>query len=364
MGRTMGFITNDGGEGDGFATSVLPDDLKDNGTPYDLEDDVDVSFVNDDEDGPILEPRRGQNEQSNDQGQSQASGDIDDEDPRIKERVMRERRRAQEAERSSQAQIEQVEKALLQERKSSVRAQLDAFKISLDAVDVRTRTAREALKAARVDGDVNAEEDIKAALDELTNIRRGIETNMAKLPDEAALDRAYNEHVSARRSRVQQPASRSNDDLRPLNEKAGRWAAQNTWMNDPERVSEKAALQAIDQRLVSEGYNPQDDEYFTEMSKRLAKSFPTLSVKLLDGRVLGGAPANRPAARQSSAPPVASARSVAPPSPGTKSKTRVDLDHTDRRMMRQLGIDLSNQNAVKRYAKEKLMRLRSESAGR
>jgi hypothetical protein len=362
MGRTM--IDRDGLGSDGFAAPTLPDDLKDDGVPFDLEDDVEISIIDGDDDTAILEPRRGQNEQAGAPPQNNASGDLDDEDPRIKERVMRERRRAQEAERNGQAQVEAVEKALLQERKASVRAQADAFKISLDAVDVRTRTAREALKAARVDGDVGAEEEIRAALEELATIRRGIETNMAKLPDEAALDRAYNEHVSARRSRVQQPASRSNDDLRPLNEKAGRWAAQNTWMNDPERVSEKAALQAIDQRLVSEGYNPQDDEYFTEMSKRLAKSFPTLSVKLLDGRVLGGAPANRPAARQSSAPPVASARSVAPPSPGTKSKTRVDLDHTDRRMMRQLGIDLSNQNAVKRYAKEKLMRLRSESAGR
>lgn len=351
-------IDRDGLGDEGFISPSLPDDLKDDGIPFDLDDDVEVTLVGNDEDS-ILEPRRGQNED-----QHQAQGDDPDglgdiENPKIKDRIMRERRLRMEKEREFSAREERLEQAVLAERKASVRAQVDSFKMALDSVDVRLRTAREGMIQAEEDGDKRARITLEEEVRKLESLRTGIESNMAKLPDEATLDRAYQEHVTARRSRVPSSPSRSDDGLRPLNEKAGRWAAQNAWMNDPARVSEKAALQAIDQRLVSEGYDPKDDEYFVEMTKRMAKDFPSLGVKTLDGRVLGGA--QRPAARQSSAPPVASARSVAPPSANGKSKTRVELDFSDRRMMRQLGIDLTNKTAVARYAKEKLARLRSES---
>lgn len=355
-------IGNDGLGDDGFAAPSLPDNLKDAGVPYDLDDDVEISLIGDDDDGAILEPRRGQNEDPA-QNQRAAAGEDDDiEDPRVKERIQRERRLRMENERASQEALEKAEKTILAERKSNIRAQKDAFAISLDAVDVRLSTAREGLLAAADEGDRRAEMQLQEQIRKLETIRTNIESNMAKLPTEDQLDRAYQEHVSARRSRVQQTPSRSNDDLRPLNEKAGRWAQQNAWMNEPGRVSEKAALGAIDRALVAEGYDPRDDEYFIEMSKRMAKDFPSLGVKTLDGRTLGGAPANRQAASRASAPPVASARSVAPPSPSSRGKPRVELDQTDRRMMRTLGIDLANKEAVKRFAKEKLMRLRNESA--
>lgn len=362
MDRPM-TIDRDGLGDEGFISPSLPDDLKDDGVPFDLDDDVEVTLVGDD-DNAILEPRRGQNE-ANDQA---AQGDDPDglgdiENPKIKDRIMRERRLRMDAERSAQAREDRLEQAVLSERKISARAQSESFKMAMDAVDVRLGMAREGMIAADEDGDKRARLTLETQIRELEKIRSGIEQNMAKVPDDAALDRAYQDHVNARRSRVQQPPSRSEDGLRPLNEKAGRWASQNAWMNDPARVSEKAALQAIDQRLVNEGYDPKDDEYFVEMTKRLAKDFPSLGVKTIDGRVLGGAP-SRPAARQASAPPVASARSNAPPSANGKTKTQVQLDFSDRRMMRQLGIPLDNKEAVKRYAREKLMRTRSEAAGR
>lgn len=350
-------MTIDRDGSDSFSSSVLPDDLKDLGVPYDLDDEVEVSLVDDE---TVLEPRRGQNEDQYASEDEDGLGDI--ENPKIKDRIMRERRLRMESERRNSAETERMELALLNSEKQKVQVQADSFKLAIDSVDVRIRTAREALKAARIDGDVNAEEDLKANLDELANIRRGIESNMARLPSEAALDAAYRDHVNARRSRVQQPASRSDGDVRPLNEKAGRWAQQNPWVNDRSRVAEQAALLAVNNALVQEGYDPNDDDFFVEMSKRLHKSLPSLGVKTLDGRALGGMP-GRPQ-RQSSAPPVASARSSAPPSPNGRSRARVELDGSDRRMMRMLGIDVSDKAAVSRFAKEKLARQRNEQMGR
>lgn len=352
-------IDRDGLGSDSFISPSLPDDLKDLGVPYDLDDDVEVSLV-DDED-TVLEPRRGQNEQSAASEDEDGLGDI--ENPKIKDRIMRERRLRMESERQNTANTERMEIALLNSEKQKVQVQSDSFRMAIDSVDVRIRTTREALKAARIDGDVNAEEDLKANLEELTGIRRGIESNMARLPSEAALDAAYRDHVNARRSRVQQPASRSDGDVRPLNEKAGRWAQQNPWVSDRSRTVEQAALLAVNNALVQEGYDPNDDDFFVEMSKRIHKALPGLGVKSLDGRALGGSAPGR-TQRQASAPPVASARSSAPPSPNGKSRTRVELDASDRRMMRTLGIDLSSKEAVARYAKEKLSRQRSEQAGR
>jgi hypothetical protein len=362
MEREDGFGDN------GFTSPSLPDDYNDKGLALDLDDDVEVTLIPDEDDGLVLEPRRGQNEDG-DAGTTHAHGDDDlgdIENPRIKDRIMRERRLRMEADSRYAAENERMEQALLASEKQKVKIQEDSFKLSLDSVDMRLRTAREGLKYARQENDVNAEEDLRAQIDELANIRRGIESNMAKLPKEADLDRAYRDYkANQSRSRVTSTPSRSDGDIKPLNEKAGRWADNNAWVRDSSKVAQKAALTAHNNALVAEGYDANDDQFFIELSRRMAKDFPSLGVKTLDGRQMGGGSQQRPSQRQGSAPPVAGARSASPPPQnGRPAKNRVELDANDRRMMRVLRIDMNDKKAVQLYAKEKFSRLRSEQAGR
>ena len=346
--------------GGGLESTTLPDAKPSDDDLLPLDDEIEVSFTDVDP-SQQLAPLRGQNEEP--AGQEPYSGDpdlSDIENPRIRDRIMRERRLARESEARAQRDTERIEQALLQSEKSKIAIQKDAFRLSLDGVDVRIRTATEALKMARAEGDTNSETDIEQQVNELRSIRNNLEQQAARLPNEADLDRAYAEHVSARRAQGRGRPDVTDDGVKPLNEKAAQWAKQNAWVADRTRTVENQALMTVNNQLVNEGYDANTDEFFIEMSRRMARSFPSLGVKDLAGRQLGGAPSQ--AQRRPASAPVADARAQAPAGNKSNFKT-IDLDRTDRAMMRTLGIDPTDKVKVQRYAKEKLMRMRSEQRG-
>ena len=346
----------------GLESSTVPDGKPSDDDFLPLDDDIEISFIDDDP-SQQLAPLRGQNENPAAESYSGDPDLSDIENPRIRDRIMRERRLREESETRALRDTEQMEQALLASEKSKITIQKDAFRLSLDGVDVRIRTATEALKMARADGDTNAETDIEQQVAELRTIRGNLESQMGRMPTEQDLDRAYAGHVNARRQQAAQRPRRqdSNDDgVRPLNEKAAHWAKQNAWMSDRSRTIENKALLDVNNALVNEGYDANTDEFFVEMSRRMARSFPSLGVKDIAGRQLGGNPNQNQ--RRSSSPPVADARSHAPAA-NRNTMRSVDLDRTDRAMMRQLGIDPNDKTKVQRYAKEKFLRQRSEQRG-
>ena len=351
----------------GLESTTLPDTppSEDNLLPI-LDDDIEVSFV--DDPAPAApaqsQQRRGQNEDDDEREAPYASSDLDDiENPRIKDRIMRERRLREEAESRANQEIEKMEEVLLATEKQKLSIQRDAFKLSLDGVDIRIKTAREALKMARQDGDTNAETDIEAQLSELTGIRGNIESQMGRLLNESDLDRAYKDHVSQRRASRPQHSGRS-DGVQPLNDKAGKWKSNNGWMDDSSRTAENAALLAINNQLVKEGYDAKDDQFFTELSRRMAKSFPSLGVKDLAGRALGDAPQRQTNAQPRSAPVAGGRPTAAAPAQARANNPRqIQLDKSDAAMMRIMRIDTSDKKAVQYYAKMKYERLRNEQKG-
>lgn len=315
------------------------------------DDEMDISIVD--------EPLRGQNEDDHDGRSVDELGD--ETSSRLHDDIQRERQQRGESERKWLAQQEALEQQVIDAEKRSVRAQRDSFKLAIDGIDVRIATAREALKYARQEDDVGTQTDLEDHLRQLREMRSKIETNMGQLPEEAALDRAYQDHVAKRR---QSAGAQASDDVQPLNDRAARWIKANPWMSDASKAPAKKSVREVDQALVAEGYDPNSDAYFVELSRRVAKRHPDIKVADLSGRGPGQS-GTRPQApgRQASSPPVASTRSVAPGAPNNKTRTRIELDGTDRSMMQRLGIDMSNKAAVQRYAKEKLLRLQRESRG-
>lgn len=349
---------------------LASNDTLDDDTLFPLDDDIEISFVDDDQAQGLSQAqnqpsqqRRGQNEdQELDEFSASADGLDDIENPRIRDRIMRERRLREENDARSLRNQEELERALLESEKSKLQIQRDAFKLSIDGVDIRIATTTEALKAARMDDDVSAETDIEAKLRELTTIRNNLEQKMGSLPVEADLDAAYAEHVNKRRVQISKSSRSQQDGVRPLNEKAGRWQQNNPWMTDNRRLAENAALLAINDQLVKEGFNPNEDTFFDELTRRMAKSFPSLSIKDLAGRQVAGSTLQSASNQQRRTPPVAGARTTAPAGNRLTSPKRVDLDRNDRAIMRQLGIDPSDQKSVKYFAKQKFERLRAEQA--
>jgi len=68
--------------------------------------------------------------------------------------------------------------------------------------------------------------------------------------------------------------SASPEDNRELQRQAGRWMERNSWY-DPQGDDEDSEIaKIIDQKLVKEGWNPNQSEYWEELDKRLQKRLP------------------------------------------------------------------------------------------
>ena len=66
----------------------------------------------------------------------------------------------------------------------------------------------------------------------------------------------------------------SPEDNRELQRQAGRWMERNSWY-DPQGDDEDSEIaKIIDQKLVKEGWNPNQSEYWEELDKRLQKRLP------------------------------------------------------------------------------------------
>lgn len=339
------------------------------------DDDIDVAFVGEDETELVLDKsdkpalaRKGQNEDDPDNADGEPESEEDDgsdpdlsdiKDRAARERVMAARSQAQAQARQFLANEEALHKQVLSAEKRNAAIQRDSAKMALDGIDLRIRTATEALKAAKMDDDKGAEVDLDAQLRELHRVRGEIQTMQAQIPADELLDRKFAQFRAARAKEVQATLGRSGGSgYEPQSSLAGQWKSANTWMGSPKYKIESDAVITLSNQLAEEGYDINSQAHFVELSKRMAKKFPTLGIKDNHGRALGGAPQKS----ASSSPPVASARTtqVSTSRVNGKVKNQVQLDGNDRRMMRVLGMDPADQKAAKRFAKEKLTRLRAE----
>lgn len=346
----------------GGGPSADSDLIEQDDTPLN-DDGIEVNFV-DDEGDPPIQARRGQNE---DPDFFEGETDDDDDDlagvsQKVRDRIMRERRlRLDDANRHAQ-ELERAEATVLTTTLEKASAQRDAIKVGLDGLDVRLTTLREGLKQARTEGDVSAETDIEAGIRQIENLRREIEAQAQRIPSDEQIKSTFAQYQAQERPK-RAARSGGSEDGRPLNALAGQWRDRNAWMDDPSKAEELRSLVAISTQLGKEGLAPDSQEHFVELTRRMAKSYPNLGVRDLSGRQMGPSRSQPQDSRRSS-PPVGGNRGKVPMSGVTRSKDgkpQVALDQSDRRMMRQLGIDPENKKHAVYFAKEKLTRLTREA---
>jgi hypothetical protein len=127
--------------------------------------------------------------------------------------------------------------------------------------------------------------------------------------------------------------------------KAYQWAASNEWFNQ-DQILTSAAL-VIDAQLKEEGFDPEEDEYYQEIDKRLAENFPQKFGKATE-EVVAEQPRKKSTSTASQVVAGASHTSASP------SNKKVKLSQEDVRLAQKWGITLEQ------YAAEKL---KVESAG-
>jgi hypothetical protein len=346
----------------GGGNPAVDDDLVEQDEIPFTDNDIEVTFT-DDEPAPLL-ARKGQNEEDDffegdDQDQDELAGASE----AVRNRIQRERRLRSEEHARHVQELEHAEQALLQSEIKGARSQRDALKVGIDGLDVRLETAREALIQAKTDGDSGAEIRIDSHIRQLEKLRGEVEGNLSRIPSDQAIEQAFAQHKA--RVAPQRQAQSGSDGAQPRNQMAERWRDRNAWMDAPGKDVEKAALVRISQQIAAEGIAAESPEHFTELTKRMAKTYPNLGVRDLAGRQVGGAARGQPQnERRSTPPPVGGNRGNVPMSQGLQKskdgKPLVQLDQSDRRMMRTVGLDPADKKARAYFAKEKLSRLQRE----
>ena len=193
--------------------------------------------------------------------------ELEDYSEGVKRRIAKLTRKMREAERREQAAIDYAKKVQAEQESLKSRfTKLDTGYVS--EMENRIKSSMEAAAAklarAREDGDLKAE--IAA------------QTEISKLGyEEAKLSEIKSRQTEpkAEEKVVQQPQIQAQTQEQPINPdpKAQEWAQKNTWFGQDEAMTYTAF--SLHKKLIEEeGYDPQSEEYYSEIDRRIALEFP------------------------------------------------------------------------------------------
>lgn len=218
---------------------------------------------------------------------------------------------------------------------SSIKTTIDSTEGQLKA---RIASAKELFKRAAensdTDGMLRAQEEMSAAYSESTLLAQ------RKKALEDYDETLKQQQVKQQSQQQQQAASQPKYDP-----KAIQWASKNEWFGK-DQIMTNAAL-SIDAQLKEEGFDPSDDEYYSEVDQRLKEQFPHRfgGQKAVDNDE--GEEEIAPKAAQKPSQVVAGA-SRTPRTSQTSKGNKVKLTQEDVRLAQKWGIPLEV------YAAEKL----------
>ena len=209
-----------------------------------------------------IEPQRA--ETDSDDELTEYSKNVQSRIKRLTEKYRKEERDREEAVRLSQQLLEENKKL------KSRMQQLDTGYLSEYGTRLQTQTeaAKRAYKEAYEAGDPDRMADAQMQISNLAIEQQRYNTAKARAEQDQRLQTQRAEAAPA-------PAQAAAPQPQPAkpDPKAQSWAEKNTWFGE-DRVMTTAAF-AIHQGLIEdEGFDPNSDEYYTELDRRLRKEFP------------------------------------------------------------------------------------------
>ncbi|MEL0176668.1 MAG: hypothetical protein VW810_00025 [Pelagibacteraceae bacterium] len=190
--------------------------------------------------------------------------ELDDYSEGVKRRIAKLTRKMREAERREAAALEYAQKVQAEQETLKTRfSKLDTGYVT--EMENRIKSSLEAaaskLAKAREDGDLKGE---IAAQTEISKL--GYEE--ARLSEIKSKQTAEPKEQEVKQPQAQQPEQPINPDP-----KAQAWASKNDWFGQDEAMTYTAF--GLHKKLVEEeGYDPQSDEYYSEIDKRIKLEFP------------------------------------------------------------------------------------------
>jgi hypothetical protein len=192
--------------------------------------------------------------------------ELDDYSAGVKKRIAKLTKKMREAERREQAALEYAKK--IQAEQESLKSRFSKLDTGyVTEMENRIKSSMEAaaskLAKAREDGDLKAE---IAAQTEISKLGYE-EAKLAEIKSKPA--------PKAETKEVKQPQIQPEEQKQPINPdpKAQSWAAKNEWFGQDEAMTYTAF--SLHKKLVEEeGYDPQTDEYYSEIDNRIKLAFP------------------------------------------------------------------------------------------
>ena len=184
--------------------------------------------------------------------------------------LVRQRKEREETIQTLLAQNEELKNNLSKKDKEVVSITSNSLNVNEQSLEKTVKMAREAYLEAFENGEkekvLEAQETLNNAQADLKMLQR-MKVNAAKQQQELEAQEAQPE------PQVQQQSQPTAVDV-----KAQEWAEKNNWFGD-DTIKTAAAL-ALDAELKSEGYDPNDNEFYEEIDRRLEKAFGGSSVRV------------------------------------------------------------------------------------
>jgi hypothetical protein len=288
-----------------------------------------VTFENDadgnEEEGKVQAPEREVPEQKESSAHSDELGSVNE---AVQKRIAKLTAKMREAERREQAAVEyakglQSQTQTLQQRLVQTDySRLNEAKSRLDTQQVQLR---QIIKKAREEGDIDTETEAQERLSHLSMEQRQV-SGWLQQQEEAVRNPAPVQQYQPTAPKPAAPDPRAES-----------WAERNSWFGQ-DRMLTYAAWGIHQELIEKEGVDPQSDEYYTELDRRLRDEFPK--------KFAGEQSSNQSSRQQRSAPAVAPASR----SSGINSARRtVRLSPSQVAIAKKLGVPLEE---YAKYVKE------------
>ena len=228
--------------------------------------------------------------------------ELDDYSEGVQKRIAKLTRKMREAERQKEEAITYAQQ---------IKTQADRMKNRYDElggqytseleqkVTAGLDSAKAKLKQAIADGDVDGQIEAQRTISQMTMEEARLKSIQKQTEKVQAARTAAPAETMAQMAQ-EMPTAQDIQQAAPVDPKANNWAAQNTWFGTDNAMTYTAF--DIHRKLVEEeGYDPQSDEYYNEVDKRIRLEFPhkfdTNKESTAEQPVQTVASAKRPAAK-------------------------------------------------------------------
>jgi hypothetical protein len=225
--------------------------------------------------------------------QKQHSDELDNVSENVQRRISKLTAKMREAERREQAALEYARsvqaKAQELEQKLVV-TDTSRLNEAKTRMETQTATLKAIIRRAREEGDIDTETEAQERLMELAYEQRQVRDWLEQQPSQQQVPQQQVQQVP-RQQPQQAPAP---------SPKADAWAAKNEWFGKDKTMT--YAAWGIHATMVEEeGFDPESDEYYTELDNRIKQEFPHRfqAVQQTSQRQRQNVPAVAPAARSS-----------------------------------------------------------------